>query len=792
MRGNKKTLLVAVAVLVMVMSGISIASVPSMAASPPYTVEFNEQGLSGVPWTVTFDSITHTTYGNSTTFAVANGTYSYAISTGSGYSPSSASGSITVAGAKAYENVTFAVPIYAVNFTITLPSPAELIFAGQASAPGATNPVFDVSNGTYGYHISYQGVTGYEPVTGSVIVNGSAVSKTLTLVSAPVAKTFGVNFLTSGVPATDHFVISTFLAGQNGSDAVAPLVTSAATGASSTSISLPNGTYDYYAAVNITGYYSTNEFGTFTVSGSSVTIPTISFVTGAYPVTVSETGLTGEVWGSTVDGMTMWTSGTSMVFSVLSGTYTYSIASIPDFKVSPSSGSVSVSAATSVPVVFTPVHAYPVTFNEKGLPTGTKWYIDQSGLYNSSTASSLTIGGSFDSPNGTYSFSVGDSPGFVASPASGKYTVNGAAVTVNITFTDAVFTANFVPSGLYKWATFNVTVNGFVQTAQDASMAFYQANGTYTFDISAIPTHFSLQSAATGKIYVNGTTLTSTVKFLAENFTLNFTETSLPQYSNWTVTINGVSHSSITPYILVNLPDGSYTYTVTPPTGFQATPDSGSVVVSNSSVFTHIAFAPINAATYEVTFFETGLPAGASWSVTFNGATESSITNTIAFTELNGTYTFSVSGPSGYTVSPSTGALVVFGKPVIQDVAFSVPNTFTVTFQESGLSAGTAWSVTLNGHIETSTTNTISFSGINGSYSYVINNVSGFQMIGGHKGTGTSGQTVSVTFVANSPTSIWTTYEWYIIGGVVVIVIILLAFRGGEDEEKKSGKGRYR
>ena len=792
---NRKAVLTILITLVMLGSAFALlaTSQPAMATSPPYTVEFNEQGLSGVPWTVTFDSITHTTYGNSTTFAVANGTYSYTISTGSGFTPSISSGSITVAGAKVLQNITFSVPTYAVTFTVALPSPAEIIFAGQASAAGATNPVFDVANGTYGYHISYQGVTGYEPVSGSVTVNGSAVSKTLTLTSVPAAKTYSVNFLASGVPATDHFVISTFLADQNGSDAVAPLVTSAATGASSTSVSLSNGTYDYYAAVNVTGYYSTNEFGTFTVSGSSVTIPTISFVTGAYPVTVSETGLTGEIWGSTFDSMTLWSSGTSMVFSVLSGTYTYSIASIPDFSVSPASGSVSVSAASNVPITFIAVHAYPVTFSEKGLPIGTKWYIDQSGLYNSSTTSSLKIGGSFDLPNGTYSYSIGTSPGFVSSPASGKYTVNGAAVRVNITFTDAIYTVNFVPKGLYTWASFNTTLNGFTQTAKDSSMAFYQVNGTYTFDISAIPTHFTLQSAATAKIYINGSLLTETVKFLAENFTLNFTETSLPQYSNWTVTIDGVSHSSVTPYILVNLPDGSYTYTVASPTGFIASPDTGSVVVNNASVFTHIAFSPINTATYTVTFFESGLASGAAWSVTFNGAAESSTTNTIAFTEPNGTYTFSLSAPSGYTVSPSSGALVVQGKEMVQDIAFAVPNTFTVTFQESGLASGAAWSVTLNGHTETSTTNSVVFSGINGSYSYIINNVSGYKLLGNSKGTGNSAQGISMTFVANTPTSIWGTYEWYIIGGVVVVFVLYLVFRGGEkDEEEKSGKGRYK
>ncbi|MEM3327960.1 MAG: S53 family peptidase, partial [Thermoplasmata archaeon] len=46
------------------------------------------------------------------------------------------------------------------------------------------------------------------------------------------------------------------------------------------------------------------------------------------------------------------------------------------------------------------------------------------------------------------------------------------------------------------------------------------------------------------------------------------------------------------------------------------------------------------------------------------------------------------------------------------------PTTYTVTFTESGLPSGTSWSVTFNSNTKSSTTNTISFTGIaNGTYS---------------------------------------------------------------------------
>ncbi len=53
------------------------------------------------------------------------------------------------------------------------------------------------------------------------------------------------------------------------------------------------------------------------------------------------------------------------------------------------------------------------------------------------------------------------------------------------------------------------------------------------------------------------------------------------------------------------------------------------------------------AATYNVTFTETGLSAGTMWSVTLNGSLESSTTTSIVFVEVNNTYSFNVSAVSG-------------------------------------------------------------------------------------------------------------------------------------------------
>jgi len=64
---------------------------------------------------------------------------------------------------------------------------------------------------------------------------------------------------------------------------------------------------------------------------------------------------------------------------------------------------------------------------------------------------------------------------------------------------------------------------------------------------------------------------------------------------------------------------------------------------------------------------------------------------------------------------------------VMPSVQFgSTQKVYEITFAESGLTLGTAWSVTLNGTIKSSTTNTITFMEPNGTYYYSTTPISGY------------------------------------------------------------------
>ena len=119
-----------------------------------------------------------------------------------------------------------------------------------------------------------------------------------------------------------------------------------------------------------------------------------------------------------------------------------------------------------------------------------------------------------------------------------------------------------------------------------------------------------------------------------------------------------------------------------------------------------------------------------------------------------GTYSFSASA-SGYTASPATGTITVSGADVAQLITFTLipPSTYSVTFAESGLPAGTRWSVTQNGVTMSSATGSIVFTEPNGSYAFTVGSVSGYTASPSSGTVAVSGAAVNeaITFTAVAP-----------------------------------------
>jgi hypothetical protein len=131
---------------------------------------------------------------------------------------------------------------------------------------------------------------------------------------------------------------------------------------------------------------------------------------------------------------------------------------------------------------------------------------------------------------------------------------------------------------------------------------------------------------------------------------------------------------------------------------------------------------------YLVTFTASGLPAGTVWSLGFNGTVNMTSKTTMTYMMPNGSYIYSV-GPAvadgtTYTTSPQSAALHITGASKSRTLDFvpvsAVSALWTITFTESGLASGDAWSVNLNGTALFTSGNTLVFPVSNGSFVFGV------------------------------------------------------------------------
>ncbi len=204
----------------------------------------------------------------------------------------------------------------------------------------------------------------------------------------------------------------------------------------------PAGTYTYalFGPVDerITGLSPT---GSVALNGTGGSGPTeaFSFVRGAtYRITFHETGLpSGQEWCVTIAAPVCSMNRSLAVAGVSSGIYPYSVPGLAGDTVTATSGGTSIGLAgtlvvsgRSVAVALRFVHPYPVTFEEVGLPAGTTWSVRFAGELQSTDLSTLT----FEAPNGSRAYGVPAIPGYTHLGAPRSVRIDGAGVTVTITF----------------------------------------------------------------------------------------------------------------------------------------------------------------------------------------------------------------------------------------------------------------------------------------------------------------------------------------------------------------------
>jgi hypothetical protein len=736
-----------------------------------FSVTFTEHGVpnGSALWQATLRNATGASSfgvsngGTSVSFAAPNGTYNFTIDVQtSGWAAVPSSGQVTVAGANVSVLIAF-VPGFVVTFAESGLPPGiswSVNVNGTPLSTQGTEINISEPNGSYPFAVSPP--TGFRalPSSGSVGVDGTPIVQRIVFVIEPGY--YALTFSERGLPAGSSWIVN--LRNSSGVYSFAP-----ANGRTRISFGEPNGSYTYSVDVGAAGWGPSPDAGAVSIVGANVTV-LLRFAPG-FLVTFTESGLSpGTFWAVTLNGSGSSTTGDQITYTEPNGSYAFAVQVPSGYLAFPAIGRLSVNGvAIPEAIVFSPVSAgSTVTFTATGLPSGTSWWVN---LTTEPALGTTTTTITVELPNGSYTYTVASANKQFAAPG-GSFGVSGTPVPVSVTFAPVTFEVTFeetgLPIGTLWWV--NGTVLGSLEST-GTTITVPETNGTYAYSVATADKEYA---ALGGSLEVNGGPATEPVTFAVVTYAVTFTATGLPPGTEWWVNVTGQSAlSSMLATISTALPNGSYTFTVAS-ADKQFAAAGAALTVSGAVVSESVTFHLV---TYAVTFTESGLPGGAEWWV--NGTalgTHSSTTTTLVVNEPNGSYPYLVA-TSDKEYAATGGPLVVSGGPVPKAVTFGLV-TYAVTFTESGLPAGTNWSVGLGAVVHYATTTTITFHEPNGTYAFAPENLSGYSVspspvaVQVHGGAQSRAVTYAATPKGATLFGLPATEAYAVIGGIVALAVV--------------------
>jgi YVTN family beta-propeller protein len=233
------------------------------------------------------------------------------------------------------------------------------------------------------------------------------------------------------------------------------------------------------------------------------------------------------------------------------------------------------------------VTGYTITFTETGLAAGSRWTVSLNGTEGSSTSSNISLA----KPNGTYSYTVGNVPGYSVSSGSGTVTLSGANRTIAVPFLPLTYPVEFFETGLPLQTNWTAMVGGTRGTSDLSSITFLEPNGVYDYQIGGVPGWAT--SNYTGSLTVQGAAISTDVDWTKVTYNVTFAESGLPSGDWWMVNLSGSTLNSTSIAISFEEPNGSYTFTLRTEGSYQSpSPSPRSVQVDGANREISVTFLP--------------------------------------------------------------------------------------------------------------------------------------------------------------------------------------------------------
>ncbi|MCI4339512.1 MAG: YncE family protein [Thermoplasmata archaeon] len=152
------------------------------------------------------------------------------------------------------------------------------------------------------------------------------------------------------------------------------------------------------------------------------------------------------------------------------------------------------------------------------------------------------------------------------------------------------YPVQFVETGLPSGKAWSVTLNGTTNGSTTSVVGYQLSNYTYSYTIGAVVGYVANMTG--GSVIVNGSGKTVNLHFTAVrvSYSVTFEETGLVVGTMWNVSVGGSPQSSTTSSIVFSEQNGTYSFTVSPVTGFAAVPSSGDLTVFGGPIDQNITF----------------------------------------------------------------------------------------------------------------------------------------------------------------------------------------------------------
>jgi hypothetical protein len=257
------------------------------------------------------------------------------------------------------------------------------------------------------------------------------------------------------------------------------------------------GTYSYKVNTTNDAFYRINpEKGNVSVEAFNTTYLDVSFTNLTYPIIFEQTtllpGASWSVWlNNTTVQREITSTGTSITFYAVNGSYTYSVPTptyegVTDFNVSPNYGDIGVAGSFNYLYVINFTYsAYSVTFTQKGLTNPLTWTVSIDGFnYTATPSNTITFWGD---AHKSYTATVKSSDlEIVPSQATYNVTLNSSQ-SFTVSF---VITATIVESGYT--GVWHVIVDGATYSSSTNTIVAKVLPGELTISVWVSSTSYTI------------------------------------------------------------------------------------------------------------------------------------------------------------------------------------------------------------------------------------------------------------------------------------------------------------